>query len=141
MSTPRSPSRVATIPGADGKGVKNLILLGLPGGESDEIFSKSQFMEAPLRFIFHEAGEPIKFVYFINSGLASFLSVMTDGKSIEVGLAGREGFVGLPLVVGLSSSPTQVIMQVKGSAYRISVKGCRTSNARIPCSHARDAPR
>ena len=122
MSNPRSSRRVARIPGTDGNGVRNLILLGLPGGECDEIFGKSQFMQVPLRFIFHEAGEPIKFVYFINSGLASFLSVMTDGKSIEVGLAGKEGFVGLPLLVGLSSSATQVIMQVKGSAYRVSSK-------------------
>jgi CRP-like cAMP-binding protein len=44
---------------------------------------------------------------------------MTDGKSVEVGLAGKEGFIGLPLVVGLSTSPTQVIMQVGGSAYRM----------------------
>ncbi|MGA8554386.1 MAG: Crp/Fnr family transcriptional regulator [Candidatus Acidiferrales bacterium] len=37
-------------------------------------------------------------------------------------MAGKEGFIGLPLAVGLHSSPTRVIMQVKGSAYRISSK-------------------
>ena len=48
--------------------------------------------------------------------------MMVDGKSVEVGLAGKEGFIGLPLVVGLSTSATRVIMQVSGSAYRTSSK-------------------
>ena len=42
--------------------------------------------------------------YFVNDGLASVLNVMADGKSVEVGLAGKEGFIGLPLIVGLSTS-------------------------------------
>ncbi|MFZ3217092.1 MAG: Crp/Fnr family transcriptional regulator [Candidatus Acidiferrales bacterium] len=44
---------------------------------------------------------------------------MTGGKSVEAGLAGKEGFAGLPLAVGLKTSSTQVLMQVAGSAYRI----------------------
>jgi CRP-like cAMP-binding protein len=44
---------------------------------------------------------------------------MKDGKSVEVGLAGKEGFIGLPLIVGLSTSPTRVVAQVGGSAFRI----------------------
>jgi CRP-like cAMP-binding protein len=56
----------------------------------------------------------------MNSGLASVLNVMEDGKSVEVGLTGKEGFVGLPLVVGFASSPSRVIIQIEGSAYRIS---------------------
>lgn len=48
--------------------------------------------------------------------------MMVDGKSVEVGLAGKEGFIGLPLIAGLSTSATRVIMQVSGSAYRINSK-------------------
>jgi CRP-like cAMP-binding protein len=47
---------------------------------------------------------------------------MEDGKSVEVGLTGKEGFVGLPLVVGFHSSPSRVIVQIDGSAYRINAK-------------------
>jgi CRP-like cAMP-binding protein len=42
--------------------------------------------------------------------------------SVEVGLIGQEGFVGLPLVGGLSTSPTRTVMQVAGSGFRISAK-------------------
>jgi CRP-like cAMP-binding protein len=44
---------------------------------------------------------------------------MADGKSVEVGLTGAEGFVGVPLVAGFQTSPTRVIMQIAGSAFRI----------------------
>ena len=102
--------------------LQNLILLGLPAREFDVVRKSLEFIEMPTHFVLHEAGEPIKFVYFIESGLASFLTMMVDGKSVEVGLAGKEGFIGLPLVVGLSTSATRVIMQVSGSAYRSSSK-------------------
>ncbi len=44
---------------------------------------------------------------------------MVDGKSVEVGLSGFEGFVGAPLLVGFQSSPTRVIVQVEGEGFRV----------------------
>jgi CRP-like cAMP-binding protein len=51
------------------------------------------------------------------------LSVLSDGKSVEVGLTGKEGFVGLPLVVGLSTSPTRTVIQIEGGGFRVSAAG------------------
>ncbi len=122
MASPKLPRGVtaAVIP-TDGRHdeIHNLILLGLPANELTAVIWKLEFVELPTHFVLHGAGDPVTHAYFINSGLASVLSVMTDGKSVEVGLAGKEGFIGLPLVVGLSTSPTQVIMQVAGSAYQM----------------------
>ncbi len=98
----------------------NEILLGLPSSERDAVLAKSEFVNLPTQTLLNETGEPIENCYFVNSGLASVLNVMSDGKSVEVGLAGKEGFVGLPLVVGLKSSPTRVVMQVGGDGVRIS---------------------
>ena len=63
--------------------------------------------------------EKIEYAYFIESGLASVLSIANDEKAVEVGLCGSEGFVGLPLIAGLRSSATRTFMQVAGSGYRI----------------------
>jgi CRP-like cAMP-binding protein len=41
---------------------------------------------------------------------------------VEVGLAGADSFVGLPLVAGFKSSPTRAIVQTHGSAFRIRAK-------------------
>ena len=122
MATPKLPRRFNARPtGTDGgrNDILNLILLGLPANEFRAAARKLEFVELPTHTVLHEAGEPLTHAYFINGGLASVLNVLTDGKSVEVGLAGTEGFVGLPLVVGLSTSPTQVIMQVGGSAYQM----------------------
>ena len=122
MASPKLPRRITAIPaGSDGNrnNIQNLILLGLPADELSAVFKKLEFVELPTHSVLHDAGEPVTHAFFINSGLASVLNVMSDGKSVEVGLAGKEGFIGLPLVVGLSTSPTQVIMQVAGSAHQM----------------------
>jgi CRP-like cAMP-binding protein len=132
---PKANGRPLTV---DGVPVENEILLNLPAGEQASIFPELVFVELRTHDVLHEAGEPIKFAYFMNHGLASVLSVMEDGKSVEVGLTGKEGFVGLPLIVGLITSPTVTVIQVDGSAFRISaaglvqaVRGCATLERKL----------
>jgi len=108
-------------PSSDGRGAKafqNTILHSLPRKELDAVFAKLERVDLPHQTVLHEPGKPIKFGYFINGGLASILNVMSDGKSVEVGLTGREGFVGIPLIVGFRSSPSLAVMQVAGSGLR-----------------------
>jgi CRP-like cAMP-binding protein len=106
----------------NGHAVHNSILLALPTEERKAVFSKMDFVEMPVHSLLNEMAEPIKHGYFINSGLASILNVMSDGKSVEVGLTGNEGFVGLPLAVGFESSPTRALIQIKGTAFQIGAK-------------------
>jgi CRP-like cAMP-binding protein len=100
--------------------VYNQVLLGLPDKERDYLYSRLTFIELATHEILNEMDCAIEQVYFMNSGLASVLNVMRDGKSVEVGLTGKEGFVGLPLLGGFRSSPMRVIVQVGGSAFRLS---------------------
>lgn len=58
--------------------------------------------------------------YFCNTGLISILSVFPGGKSVEVGLVGKEGFAGLPLVAGFRSAATRAVAQIEGTAFRLS---------------------
>jgi CRP-like cAMP-binding protein len=102
----------------DGNGIANKILLSLSRKECDQVLAKLELVRLKLHQILHEAGETIKSGYFMNTGLASILAVQPDGKTVEVGLVGREGFVGLPLLVGYRSSPTRVVVQGDGTAYR-----------------------
>jgi CRP-like cAMP-binding protein len=113
------PSPQSTISGMDGQHMHNEILLGLRRAESVVLFPYLEYVPMPTHHVLHEAGQTITHGHFINSGLASVLNLMKDGKSVEVGLAGKEGFIGLPLIVGLSTSPTRVVAQVGGSAFKI----------------------
>jgi CRP-like cAMP-binding protein len=116
----------------DGQQMHNQILLGLPRNECGVLFAELEYVQLPIRHVLHEAGTPITHGYFMNSGLASFLNVMEDGKSVEVGLAGKEGFIGLPLVVGLSTGPSRVVAQVAGSAFRIRASDFAQALRRCP---------
>jgi CRP-like cAMP-binding protein len=100
----------------------NGILKRLPRGEFRTIFPKLQLVPLPLHSVLNEAAKPIAYCYFLVGGLASILTVLTSGKIVEVGLTGAEGFVGLPVVAGLKSSASRVIIQVTGSAFRISAR-------------------
>jgi len=97
-------------------------LLDLPRNVSSNLIGKAQLIKLPIHSVLNEINEQIQYLYFINSGLASVLNVLHDGKSVEVGLTGREGFVGVPVIAGFKTSPTRVVMQIEGTGHRISVK-------------------
>jgi CRP-like cAMP-binding protein len=103
----------------DGTPLFNDFLLSLPDRECELLCPRLVFVPLRTHDVLNETGEPIKYGYFMNSGLASILNVMEDGKSVEVGVAGRDGFVGMPLLVGFESSPSRVIIQIEGSAFRV----------------------
>jgi len=119
-------SRVARSPiGGDGNLVANKILLGLTPRECNQVLPRLEFVRLPLHQVLHEAGETIKSGYFVNAGMMSILAVQPDGKTVEVGLIGREGFVGLPLLVGYNNNPTRVMTQADGTAFRCDTRTLR----------------
>ncbi len=101
--------------------IGNLILRSLPRNEISQIVPSLEFVRLKLHQVMHETGETIKSGYFLNEGLGSVLTTQPDGKSVEVGLIGREGFVGLPVIFGFKTSGLRVVTQGDGSAYRIDV--------------------
>jgi CRP-like cAMP-binding protein len=109
----------------DGQIIHNAILLDLPHKERERVFAKMEHVQTPPRHVLNETAQPISFVYFVNSGLISILNIMSDGKSVEVGLTGKEGFVGLPIAAGFGTSPTRALVQVAGTAFRVSAKAMK----------------
>jgi CRP-like cAMP-binding protein len=99
--------------------IENEILRGLHNDARNALLSKAEFVNLNQHDILHEAGAPIKFGYFVNSGIVSILSILSDGKSVEVGLVGREGFVGVPLAVGFHSSANRAVVQVPATAFKV----------------------
>jgi CRP-like cAMP-binding protein len=103
----------------DGNNIHNKVLLGLPPKEAEMLIPKLEFVRLKVHHVLHEPGDTLKSAYFPNSGLVSILSVFPDGKCVEVGLVGREGFIGLPLVAGFRTANTRAIIQIEASAFRI----------------------
>ena len=73
-------------------------------------------------------------VYFIEAGIAS---VVADGlgRSIEIGIIGREGMTGLGVVMGEDRSPHDTYMQVAGSGQCISADRLREADQESATLH------
>jgi CRP-like cAMP-binding protein len=64
-------------------------------------------------------GEPVDYVYFIESGVVSIVSHLRDGSSIAVAAVGNEGVSGAFAILGNSVSPYELVVQIPGTAYRV----------------------
>lgn len=114
------PAKKAASSDSDGNVIQNELLLGLPHTEAELLIPKLEFVRLKTHHVLHEPGDTLKSAYFCNSGLISILSIFPDGKSVEVGLVGKEGFIGIPLVAGFRTAPTRAIAQIEATAFRIS---------------------
>jgi CRP-like cAMP-binding protein len=51
--------------------------------------------------------------------VVSLLAPLAGGELLEVGVVGREGLVGLPVLLGEDSSTTEALVQAPGTAWRV----------------------
>jgi CRP-like cAMP-binding protein len=101
---------------------ENMILAALPPKEQSYLRQHLEFV--PLKFgdVLWEADQPIEFVYFPTSGMVSLLAVMRNGATAEVGVTGREGFVGTAVILGARDAPIRAVVQGEGGGFRIESK-------------------
>jgi len=104
---------------AAGKAVSNVILLSLPDEEYHVLRPHLEPSDLPQHQILHEPSEKIEFTYFLNEGMTSLVALSGDGRSVEVGIVGKEGMVGMSLTVGLQREMFRAIMQMSGTGVRI----------------------
>lgn len=63
--------------------------------------------------------EPVGDVWFPVTCLASLVTVLEDGSTVEGGSVGREGMVGIPVLLDATSTPMETVVQVPGVAIRL----------------------
>jgi CRP-like cAMP-binding protein len=113
------PLRPGSRTDAAGKAVSNVILLALPEKEFALLRLHLEQVDLPQYMILHEAGEKIDYIYFMNDGMASLVAISRDGRSVEVGIIGKEGMVGMSLTAGMPLGPFRAIIQMRGSGVRV----------------------
>ncbi len=74
---------------------ENRLLAALPPGEYERLLSDLQPVYLPRKHVIYQPGEPSRHVYFPRSGMVSELVVLEDGRTVEVGVIGNEGVVGI----------------------------------------------
>jgi CRP-like cAMP-binding protein len=103
----------------DGKHVSNKVLLATPDNEYQLMRPDLTYVDVPNHLSLHEPTQSIDFVYFPNRGMVSQVVVTKDGRTVEVGVVGNEGYVGAGLAVGLSRSSVRGIVQIAGDGFRM----------------------
>ena len=103
----------------DGKAVRNKVLLATPDNEYELMRPYLKHIELPHHLSLHEPTQKIEFVYFLNRGMISQVVVTKDGRTVEVGVVGKEGYAGAGLAAGLSRSSVREIIQIAGDGFRI----------------------
>lgn len=96
------------------------------------MFREVEFVRLKGRQLLHEVGDTLKSAYFCNEGMISILSVFPDGTGVEVGLVGKEGFVGLPLIAGFRSAATRAVVQMEATAFRLDARALENLITQCP---------
>jgi len=75
----------------------------------------------PHQLSLYEPNDPLEFVYFPNAGMVSLVIETEDGRTVEVGEVGKEGFAGIPAAVGMRKSQVREVVQIAGDGFRVRV--------------------
>lgn len=102
----------------------NRLLAALPPDDFIRFFSRLEPLTLPLRHTLQDATQPIEHVCFVEEGVCSVLNIMTDGSTIEVGMIGNEGMVGVSALLGGGPSP-HVVAQIPGKALWMPLAQCK----------------
>jgi CRP-like cAMP-binding protein len=100
----------------------NRLLSAAPREEYERLLPHLEYVETRRGDVLHDAGERMTHAYFPYSGTISVSVRMRDGGEAEVGVIGREGMLGLPLVLGTTTAPLRAYTQVSGGAMRINAE-------------------
>jgi CRP-like cAMP-binding protein len=99
---------------------RNRLLAALPPADLSLLTPHMKDVVLEQGAVLQEPGERIDHVYFLHDGIISLLAVMQQGDAIETATVGREGAVGSLAGLGPRRSHTRDVVQVAGTASRIS---------------------
>lgn len=75
-------------------------------------------------------GIPIPAIHFVESGIVSSIALAPDGERIELAVVGREGMIGVPLLLGTDQTPHEVCVQASGLAWALPAEALHEALAR-----------
>lgn len=98
---------------------ENLLLASLPSKERERLDPFLQSVKVDLSEVLIEPDQPITHMFFPYDSVTSTLQKLNNGDTIETGLMGIEGMIGIQFWLGMPSTTTQTIVQVAGTGHRM----------------------
>jgi len=104
---------MATVYRSIGTASRNQLLARLPAADFQRIALHLTTIPLHARQLLHKQGDPMREVYFPNSGVVSLATVLDDGALIEAATVGDEGLVGIEaLYTDDPTAPCESIVQI-----------------------------
>lgn len=101
---------------------QNQLLTMLPALSRRRLFSKVELVPLAQNDRLASHGEIVRYVYFLNSGIASVIVASSKGRISETGIIGNDGFTPVAVSFGINRSPFDVIVQCEGEGFRIATE-------------------
>lgn len=97
----------------------NRLLAALPRVDARRVQANSSPVVLTVGDVLSDIGQPIRHVYFPTSCLISQETSVAGRSSLEVGLIGDEGMLGISLALGIGVSPLGAVVRSTGSSLRM----------------------
>ena len=102
---------------ARANGYKNRVLASLPARELSRLSPHLVTVDLPQHKSLLDG--KAKEAYFLEVGIASVVVTLEEGDTVEVGVIGNDGVVGIPGLLGVENGTSRTFMQIQGSGYSI----------------------
>ncbi len=100
----------------------NRLLAALPEAEYQRLKPHLTSVSLAAETILYKTSERIETVYFPENAVFSSSFRLSNGSTVEIGLIGATGMVGLPAIFGNNYSCSRVLVLVGNSAIKISAQ-------------------
>ena len=99
------------------QGYRNRVLAALPKAEINRLKPHLSPVVLEQEQTLLDGQAP--YAYFLEDGIASVVVTLKNGDTVEVGIIGIDGVVGLPILLGTENGPGRTFIQIAGSGYRV----------------------
>ncbi len=98
---------------------QNHLLAALPAMELGDLIPHLELIHMRAGDILCEAGDQLPYAYFPASAIISLHYILENGASSEIANVGREGMLGVSLLMGGETTSSWATVQIPGFAYRL----------------------
>jgi CRP-like cAMP-binding protein len=100
--------------------IRNQLLAALPKSDRGRLLPSFEIVPLKLKDFIIKPGQQSDYVHFPGGGFCSMVTVLEDGRMVEVATIGREGFVGVSATGdGVSSSGAVLVQGETDRCYRM----------------------
>lgn len=98
---------------------ENQLIRLLPRTDALRLMKRCELVQLQLAEVLSEAGSKTRYAYFPHNSFISLVALAAGTPGVEVGMVGREGFLGSQIALGIQVAPVRAVVQGAGAALRI----------------------